>query len=59
MILSASGWRKVFAKTGDEQDKTPEISEDSIKLSVIAANVFFDYLKLYFLRLKSLKFLII
>lgn len=45
MILSASGWRKVFAKTGDEQDKTPEISEDSIKLSVIAANVFFDYLK--------------
>ena len=45
MILSASGWRKVFAITGDEQDKTPEISEDSIKLSVIAANVFFDYLK--------------
>ena len=44
MILSASGWRKVFAVSGDEQDKNPEISKDDIKISVAAANVFFDYL---------------
>lgn len=28
MILSASGWRKVFAKSGNEEDKTTEISEE-------------------------------
>ena len=27
MIISASGWRKVFAVSGDEQDRAPEISE--------------------------------
>jgi len=45
MILSASGWRKVFAISGDEQDKNPEISEDSVKISIVAANVFFDYIQ--------------
>ena len=44
MILSASGWRKVFAASGDEQDKNPEITDNDKKLSVIAANVFFDYI---------------
>ena len=44
MILSASGWRKVFAASGDEQDKNPEITDGDRKLSVIAANVFFDYI---------------
>lgn len=44
MILSASGWRKVFAKSGDEQDKAPEISSADTALSVIAAEVFFDYI---------------
>ena len=44
MILSASGWRKVFAASGDEQDKNPHINDDDRKISVIAANVFFDYL---------------
>ncbi|MCQ2575517.1 MAG: phosphoglucomutase [Treponema sp.] len=44
MILSASGWRKVFAVSNNEQDKTNLISEDDKALSVIAANVFFDYL---------------
>ena len=43
MILSASGWRKVFAVSGDEQDKTPEISSSDTALSVIAAETFFDY----------------
>ena len=45
MILSASGWRKVFALSGDEQDKNPLISEEDKALSVIAANVFCEYLK--------------
>ncbi len=45
MILSASGWRKVFAISGDEQDRNPLISDDDIKISITAANVFFDYIK--------------
>ncbi len=47
MILSASGWRKVFAASGDEQDKNPEIRDEDRKLSVIAANVFFDYISAF------------
>ena len=45
MILSASGWRKIFAISGNEQDKSTEISEDDKKIAVAAANVFFDYIK--------------
>lgn len=44
MILSASGWRKVFAVSKDEQDKSPHISEDDKALCVVAADVFFDYI---------------
>ena len=44
MILSASGWRKVFATSGNEQDRNPEISKDDVIISVTAANVFFDYI---------------
>lgn len=44
MILSASGWRKVFAASGNEQDKSPDITEADKALAVIAADVFFDYL---------------
>ena len=44
MILSASGWRKVFAVSGNEQDNNPQISENDVKISVTAANVFFDYI---------------
>ena len=45
MILSASGWRKVFAVSGNEQDASPEITESDWALAVTAANVFFDYVK--------------
>lgn len=45
MILSASGWRKIFAASGDEQDKNPEISENDYALCVIAAEVFYDYIR--------------
>ena len=44
MILSASGWRKVFALDGDEQSHSPDISEEDTALSMAAASVFFDYL---------------
>ena len=44
MILSASGWRKVFAASGAEQDKTLEITKESTAISVAAAVCFFDYL---------------
>lgn len=45
MILSASGWRKVFAASGNEQDKAPEITVESRAIAVASASVFFDYLK--------------
>ncbi len=45
MILSASGWRKVFSISGDEQDPNPEISEESTAIAIISALVFVDYLK--------------
>jgi phosphoglucomutase len=40
MILSASGWRKVFAISGDEQDRTAMIGEDNIAISIYSAAVF-------------------
>lgn len=45
MILSASGWRKVFAESGDEQDRRGSIGEENRALCVFAAAVFADYLK--------------
>lgn len=44
MILSASGWRKVFTVSQDEQDSSPNISDNDYNLSIAAANVFFEYL---------------
>lgn len=45
MILSASGWRKVFAISGNEQDKTAMIGEDNIAISIYSAAVFAEYIK--------------
>ena len=36
MILSASGWRKVFAISGDEQDHTTEINEQDNAIATIS-----------------------
>lgn len=44
MILSASGWRKIFAKSGTEQDVSPEIGLENTVIAVNAAAVFADYL---------------
>lgn len=43
MILSASGWRKVFAISGQEQDRTTLIGEQNIAISIYASIVFADY----------------
>ena len=45
MILSASGWRKVFAKSGNEQDTSPSIGQENKAISVFAAEVFANYIK--------------
>jgi phosphomannomutase len=37
MILSASGWRKVFAKSGDEEDSTDQITAEDATLTALAA----------------------
>ena len=44
MILSASGWRKVFAVSGDEQDRSPQISAQDKAICIAAASVFFDFI---------------
>lgn len=45
MILSASGWRRIFAKSGESQDNTPEIGPENTVLAVTAAEVFADYVR--------------
>jgi phosphoglucomutase len=44
MILSASGWRKVFAESGDQEDKTPEIGKTNSALCALIAETFAQYL---------------
>lgn len=44
LILSASGWRKVFAVSGDEEDTKPEIGDANRVLVAHMAAVFADYL---------------
>lgn len=44
LILSASGWRKVFALGSDEESLSPEIGSANRVLAAHMANVFADYL---------------
>lgn len=44
MILSASGWRKIFAISQNEQDATPNISNDDYNIAMVAADVFLEYI---------------
>ena len=44
MILSASGWRCVFASSGDEEDATPLIDDSHITISQAIAAVYGDYM---------------
>jgi phosphoglucomutase len=45
MILSASGWRGVFAESGEEEDAGPGISRAHTIIAAAAAKVFSGYLK--------------
>ena len=45
MILSASGWRKVFAESGNENDFSEEIGKDNRILCVHIAENFASFLK--------------
>lgn len=45
MILSASGWRKVFAISGNETDTTNEIGIENTYISMLSAQVFSDFIK--------------
>ena len=54
MILSASGWRKVFAASGKEEDESPDIKyEDSILLCH-AALAFSEFLKANFPKIRTI-----
>ncbi len=44
MILSVSGWRKVFAESGDEEDPTKSISHADGAITVFVALAFARYL---------------
>lgn len=45
MILSASGWRTVFAADGDEENADGEITASHRVIAAVAAKVFADYVK--------------
>jgi len=45
MILSASGWRGIFAVCGDEESKNPKISSNYRVICGAAAFVFYEYLR--------------
>ena len=54
MILSASGWRKIFAASGKEEDGSPDIKyEDSILLCH-AALAFSEFLKANFPNIETI-----
>jgi phosphoglucomutase len=44
MILSASGWRAIFAEDGDEESPAPGISDSHRVIAAAAAKVFSDYI---------------
>lgn len=44
MILSASGWRKVFAADGDEESRSPDIGLENTLLAALAAESFAQYM---------------
>lgn len=44
LILSASGWRKVFTVSGNEADSFPKIGKENTTIAMLAAEVFADYI---------------
>jgi len=44
IILSASGWRKVFSASGDEEDRSPIVKPQDIVIAGLMARTFADWL---------------
>ena len=44
MITSASGWRKVFARSGNENDTNGEIGKENRLIAALAAETFSEYI---------------
>ena len=44
-ILSASGWRKIFAANGDEESRSPEIRPEDALLTALAAGTFARFVR--------------
>jgi phosphoglucomutase len=44
MITSASGWRKVFVQSGNQEDTAPEIGQENEAITALAAESFAEYL---------------
>jgi phosphoglucomutase len=44
LITSASGWRKVFAVSGDPEDTTSEIGMENTAIAALAAEAYAEYL---------------
>ena len=53
MILSASGWRKVFAQSGSENDGAPEISAADRDIVFFAAQSFVEFLQAEFPAIRT------
>ena len=54
MILSASGWRKVFAQSGSENDGAPEISAPDRDIVFFAAQSFAEFLQAEFPTIRTI-----
>ena len=54
MILSASGWRKVFAQSGSENDGAPEISAADRDIVFFAAQSFAEFLQAEFPTIRTI-----
>ena len=48
LILSASGWRKVFAQSGNEEDKSPHVSAADRDIVFFAAQAFGEFIRTEF-----------
>jgi phosphoglucomutase len=44
LVLSASGWRKIFAESGDEEDRSPSIGDANRVIAAHMAGEFADWL---------------
>lgn len=44
MILSASGWRMIFAQNGDEDDCRPEIGSDRVAIAAFIGKTYADFI---------------